>query len=185
MRRLRVFESISVDGYFTDAHGDMGWAYGAEPDAEFDAWVGANAGSGSDLVLGRKTYDLMAAFWPTAAAAAQMPAVAAGMNAARKHVATRARDFRPAWTNATRLEGDVVAAVRALKETPGADLTVLGSGDVAAQLGRAGLVDEYQFVSIPVALGAGRTVFTDPRPLRRLDARTFPRGRVVVTYAAA
>lgn len=184
MRRLRVFESISVDGYFTDAHGDMGWAYGAEPDPEFDAWVGANAGSGSELVLGRKTHDMMAAYWPTALAAAQMPEVAAGMNAATKHVATRTAGWASAWAHTRRLDGDLVAAVRALKESPGADLTVLGSGEVAAQLGRAGLVDEYQLVSIPVALGAGRTVFGGPRPLRRIDARTFPKGRVVVTYAA-
>lgn len=183
MRRLRVFESLSVDGYFTDAQDDMGWAYGVEPDPEFDAWVGANAGSGSDLLLGRKTYEMMAAFWPTPLAAAQMPTVAAGMNACRKHVASRAPRWVPSWANTTRLEGDVVDAVRALKQTPGPDLTLLGSGEIAQQLGRAGLVDDYQFVFIPVALGAGRSVFGGARALRRVDARTFPKGRVVVTYA--
>jgi dihydrofolate reductase len=182
MRRLRVFESISIDGYFSDASGDIGWAHAGSGDAEFAAWVGDNAGSGGALLFGRKTYEMMEAFWPTPLAAQQMPRVAQGMNAARKYVASRT--IRPTWNNTQLLEGDLPAAVRALKAESGPDIVVLGSGSVAVQLGDAGLVDEYQFVIVPVALGAGRGVFGKAHTLELIEQRTFANGNVVVTYAA-
>ena len=181
MRKLRVFESISIDGYFTDASGDMGWAHAGRDDPDFTEWVGANASSGGELLFGRKTYQMMEAFWPTPAAAEQMPLVAKGMNAARKYVVSRT--IQPTWNNTHLLKGDLVAAVRELKGSDGPGLSVLGSGSVAARLGEAGLVDEYQFVIIPVALGGGRTVFTKGRKLRLVDQRAFRCGNVVVTYA--
>jgi dihydrofolate reductase len=182
MRKLCVFESISVDGYFTDAAGDMNWAHAGREDPEFSDWVSGNASSGGELLFGRKTYQMMEAFWPTPLATQQMPRVAAGMNAARKHLASRT--IQPAWNNTHLLRGDLVEAVAALKKADGPGLTVLGSGSVAAQLGEAGLVDQYQFVIVPVALGGGRTVFTRGRKLRLVEQRAFRCGNVVVTYAA-
>lgn len=182
MRKLRVFESISVDGYFTDANGDMSWAHAGREDAEFSEWLSGNASSGGELLFGRKTYQMMEAFWPTPMAAQQMPAVAKGMNVARKYVASRT--IQPTWNNTHLLKGDLLKAVENLKASDGPDITVLGSGSLAAQLGEAGLVDEYQFVIIPVALGAGRTVFTKGRKLRLLYQRAFRCGNVVVTYAS-
>lgn len=179
--KLRVFESISIDGYFTGANDDNSFAYAVPPDPEFMAWVSQNAQSGSALLFGRKTYEQMAAFWPTPMAAGQMPEVAKGMNAATKYVASRT--IRPTWTNTTLLEGELVSAVKKLKAHE-RDITVLGSGSIAAQLGEAGLVDEYQFVVIPVALGAGRTVFTAGSGLRLVEQRAFRNGNVAVTYAA-
>jgi dihydrofolate reductase len=111
-----------------------------------------------------------------------MPAVAQGMNAARKYVASRT--VRPTWEGALLLEGDLVEAVRALKASEGPDITVLGSGSVVAQLGEARLVDEYQFVVIPVACGAGRTVFAKGARLELVAHRAFRCGNVVLTYAA-
>jgi len=181
MRKLRVFESISVDGYFADAKDDISWAHAGREDSEFLGWVSGNASSGGALLFGRKTYQMMEAFWPTPIAAQQMPAVAKGMNAATKYVASNT--IQPTWQNTQLLKGNLVTAVRDLKASPGPDITILGSGSVAAQLGEAGLVGEYQFVIIPVALGAGRTVFTQGRKLRLLNQRTFRSGNVVVTYA--
>jgi dihydrofolate reductase len=182
MRKLRVFESISIDGYFTDPKGDISWAHAGRDDPEFGAWVGANASSGGELLFGRKTYQMMEAFWPTPAAAQQMPEVAKGMNAARKYVASRT--LRPSWHNTHLLEGELVQAVRRLKASAGPGLALLGSGEVAQQLGEAGLVDEYQFVIIPVALGGGRPVFSKGHPLRLVEQRAFRCGNVAVTYAA-
>jgi dihydrofolate reductase len=181
MRKLRVFESISIDGYFASASGDMGWAHTGRDDAQFADWVAGNAGSGGELLFGRKTYQEMEAFWPTPLAAQQMPLVAKGINAARKYVASRT--IEPAWNNTHLLKGELVKAVRDLKASDGVGLTVLGSGNLAAQLGEAGLVDEYMFVILPIALGAGRTVFTKGTALRLVDQRTFRCGNVVVTYA--
>lgn len=182
MRKLRVFESISIDGYFCDARGDTSWAHTGQGDKEFTDWVSSNASGGGALLFGRKTYQMMEAFWPTPMAAQQMPQVAAGMNAATKYVATRT--LQPTWANTHRIEGELVGAVRALKESQGPNITLLGSGEIAAQLGAAGLVDEYQFVVIPVALGEGRTVFDQRKPLRLIDQRAFACGHVVVTYAS-
>ncbi|HEY6477530.1 MAG TPA: dihydrofolate reductase family protein [Polyangia bacterium] len=180
MRKLRVFESISVDGYFTDARGDMSFAHGRQ-DAEFAGWVSGNASGGGELLFGRKTYQMMEAFWPTPLAAQQMPAVAKGMNAAKKYVASRT--ITPTWNNTHLLEGDLVKAVRDLKAVDGPGITLLGSGSVAAELGAAGLVDEYQFVVVPVALGGGRTMFTKGCSLRLVEQRAFTCGNVVLTYA--
>ena len=181
MRKLRVFESISVDGYFTGANDDMSFAHAGRQDPEFAAWVSGNASAGGELLFGRKTYQMMEAFWPTPLAAEQMPVVAKGMNAARKYVASRT--LTPTWNNTRLLSGDLIEAVRALKASDGPGIALLGSGSVAAQLGDAGLVDEYQLVIIPVALGAGRTVFGKGRPLRLIEQRAFSCGNVVVTYA--
>ncbi len=189
MQRLRVFESISVDGYFCDAHGDMSFAHAGADDPEFASWIGGNASGGGALLFGRVTYDMMASFWPTPAAAQQMPVVAKGMNAATKWIASRSLK-QVAWSGARLLDlsgrgaGDLVTAVRALKASDGPGIAVLGSGSVAAQLGAAGLVDDYQFVIVPVALGGGRTVFSAGKTLTLQHSRTFKNGRVVVTYAA-
>ncbi len=183
MKKLLVFESISIDGYFVDAHGGMSWAHEVQDDPEFADWVNGNAGGDGELLFGRKTYEIMAAFWPTPMAAQQMPVVAKGMNARKKYVASRT--IQPAWNNSCLLEGELTSSVRALKAGGGPGIAVLGSGSVAAQLGEAGLVDEYQFVIIPVALGGGRTVFSHKRSLRLLDQRAFRCGKVVVTYATA
>jgi dihydrofolate reductase len=182
MRSLHVFESISIDGYFCDAKSDTSWAHTAQDDAEFADFISGNASSGGDLLFGRKTYQMMEAFWPTPAAAQQMPKVAAGMNAARKFLASKT--LEPSWKNTQRLTGDLVQAVRDLKAADGPTLTVLGSGSVVAQLGDAGLVDEYQFVIVPIALGSGRTVFGSRRQLRLISQRAFRCGNVVVKYAA-
>lgn len=181
MRRLRVFESISIDGYFTDTSSDIGWAHAGREDAEFADWVSGNATSGGELLFGRKTYQIMEAFWPTPAAAQQMPSVAKGMNASRKHVVSRT--IEPMWNNSHLLRTELIKAVSDLKASDGPTITVLGSGNVAAQLGEACLVDEYQFVIIPTALGGGRTIFSTGCKLRLLEQRAFRSGNVVLTYA--
>src|SRR4051794_18934459 len=112
MRKLSVFESISVDGYFTDASGDISWAHAGPGDAEFADWVSGNASSGGELLFGRKTYEMMEAFWPTPLAAKQMPSVAKGMNAARKYLASKT--IQPTWSNTRLLQGGLVKAVREL-----------------------------------------------------------------------
>jgi dihydrofolate reductase len=182
MRKLRVFESISVDGFFCDAQGDMGFAHAGAPDPEFGAWVTQNASSGGSLLFGRKTYQMMEQFWTSPMAAEQMPLVAEGMRTATKYVVST--ELVPTWHNSQRLDDELISGIRALKAGSGPDVTILGSGSVVAQLGAVGLVDEYQFVIVPVAIGRGRSLFTRPQALRLLSERAFKNGSVVVTYAA-
>jgi dihydrofolate reductase len=185
MRKLSVFNSVSLDGYFTDAGGDMGWAH--RDDDEWSSFTVANAGGGGALLFGRVTYQMMASFWPTPAATATMPEVAAGMNAMPKYVASRTMSV-PAWQNTILLEGDLATAVGRLKRQPGPDLVILGSGTLVAQLAAARLIDSYQLALAPIVLGAGRTLFEGVRDrqwLQRRGCRTFANGNVVLSYEPA
>lgn len=187
MPTLNVFNSISLDGYFTGANGDLSWAHAVPQDDEWRAFVSGNAGGKGALLFGRITYDMMAAFWPTPVAAQQMPEVAAGMNRLPKYVFSRSLKTSP-WQNTTILNGDLATEVRKLKQQPGGDITVLGSGSLVAQLTEAGLVDTYQFVVVPVVLGSGRTMFegvTSRPAFRPAKTRTFGNGNVVWWYDAA
>ena len=162
----------------------MDWAHQAQDDPEWNDFVAGNAGGGGALLFGRVTYELMASFWPTPMATSQMPEVAEGMNRAPKYVCSRTL-ARVAWSNTTLLAGELVSAVRALKATPGPNLTILGSGSVVAQLSEARLVDTYQIVLNPIALGAGRSPFdglTRNLALRHTSTRSFRNGSVLLQY---
>ncbi len=184
MRRLGVFNTVSVDGFFTDAKGNMSWAHNAKPDEEWDAFVGDNASGGGMLLFGRVTYDLMSSFWPTPMAAKQLPTVAEGMNRMPKAVFSRTMDTA-SWNNTKVLKGDLATEVRKLKSEPGPDMVILGSGSIVAQLAPEGLIDEYQIVTAPLALGAGRTMFDGVKKALKLSlkkTRSFENGNVVSWY---
>ena len=183
-RKLAVFNQVTLDGYFTDTHGDISWAH--KHDAEWNAFVEGNAGTEGPLLFGRITYEMMAGFWPTPMAATQMPKVAEGMNKRLKLVASRTLDH-VSWENTRLLKGDLLDEVRRLKMEPGADITILGSGSIVAQLAAAGLIDNYQVVINPIVLGEGRTMFEgiDKRPdLQLTGSRTFANGSVLLSYEA-
>ena len=184
MPRLTMFESVSLDGFFTDARGDMSWAHGARDDAEWNAFVSGNASGGGTLLFGRVTYDMMASFWPTPFAAEQMPVVARRMNEGSKVVFSRSMTSA-SWQNTRVVNDDPIAEVRRLKAGPSNDMAILGSGSIVAQLASAGLIDEYQLVVAPIILGAGRTLFEGMpamRRLRRTKTREFSNGNVVSYY---
>jgi dihydrofolate reductase len=184
MRKVVVFNHVTLDGYFTDPNGDMSWAHKDPSDAEWNAFVAGNASGGGALLFGRVTYEMMASFWPTPAAMAMMPEVAEGMNRMPKYVCSRTMK-EAAWKNTTVLKGELAAEVRKLKNEPGQGIVILGSGSVVSQLAQAGLIDEYQVVVNPLVLGNGRTMFesvTKRLPLRLAGSRTFGNGSVLLTY---
>jgi dihydrofolate reductase len=180
MRRLSVFNQVSLDGFFCDAHGDMSWAHKSDP--EWNAWVGENAGGGGALMFGRVTYEMMAAYWPTAAARRNDPVVAERMTAMEKIVFSRSLR-RPAWANTRVVEGDTARIVRGIKAEEGPDLVILGSVTLVAALTDAGLVDAYTVVVNPIVLGGGRTMFDGVRKhgdLALKKTRTFENGNVAL-----
>ena len=184
MTKLSVFNSISLDGYFTDAHGDMSWAHNGKPDPEWDAYVSGNAGGGGVLLFGRVTYDLMVRYWPTPLAMQQNPVVAEGMNRHAKVVFSRTMQSA-AWNNTRLVRGNLAEEVGRMKQEPGEGMVILGSGSIVAQLAEAGLIDEFQLVIVPVILGGGRTLFegaTKKLNLKLKQSRAFANGNVVVTY---
>jgi dihydrofolate reductase len=185
MQKLIVFNTISLDGYFTDAGGGMDFARNARPDAEWDAFVAGNAsGSGGMFVFGRITYEMMAAFWPTPLAAETLPVVARKMNATPKVVFSRTLD-QVSWSNTRLVKVDLPGEIRQLKQAAGAGMTIFGSGNIIAQLAREGLIDEYQLVITPVVLGAGRTMIEgiqEPLALKLIKTRSFANGNVLLHY---
>jgi len=185
MRRLVVFNHVSLDGYFVDAHGDMSWAHAG--DAEWNTFVEENASGGGELLFGRITYELMASYWPTPLALQNDPVVAERMNDLPKVVFSRTMD-RPAWSNTKLVKGDIAAEVQKLKNEPGPDMVIFGSGNIISQLAQAGLIDEYQIVVNPIILGAGRTMFegiAEKLPLKLTKTRTFGNGNVLLCYEPA
>ncbi len=187
MHRLVVFNSVSLDGYFVDGNGEMSWAKNETPDPEWEAFVAGNAKGEGMLLFGRKTYDLMASYWPTSFAMQNDPVVAAGMNASPKVVFSRT--LREAsWSNTRLVRGDLAAEIRRMKDEPGPDMAILGSGSLVSQLAPEGLIDEYQIVVTPVVLGRGRTLF-DGLPerlaLKLTKSRAFGNGNVLLCYEPA
>ena len=185
MRKILVFEHVSVDGFFTDAKNDMSWAH--RQDEEWNAFMSSNASGDGELLFGRVTYEMMAAFWPTPQAAAMLPTVAAGMNRMKKLVFSRTLD-RAEWQNTTLVHGDLVAETARLKRQHGPDIAILGSGSIVSQLAEARLVDEYQIVVNPIVVGRGRTLFETgrmPMPLSLTQTRKFRNGNVVLWYKPA
>jgi dihydrofolate reductase len=185
MPRLTVFNSVSLDGFFVDAQGDMSWAHNRQPDPAWDAFVAGNASGGGALVFGRVTYELMSRYWPTPLAQQNDPVVAERMNAMPKFVFSRTL-AEAAWSNTRLLRGELSAEIRQLKGAPGPDLAILGSGSLVAQLAPQRLIDEYQLVLVPVVIGQGRTLFAGVRErlsLKLASARTFGNGNVVLSYA--
>lgn len=185
MRKIVAFEQVSLDGFFVDAKGDMSWAH--KQDAEWNAFTAGNAGGDGALLFGRKTYEMMAGFWPTPMAMQAMPDVAQGMNNLPKIVFSRTLDST-SWQNTTLVKGDLVTTMRAMKEEAGPDMVILGSGSIVAQLAAEGLIDEFQIIVNPLVLGAGRTLFegvVDKVPLKLLKTREFKNGNVILYYARA
>ena len=187
MRKLVVFNSVTLDGYFTGSGGDLSWAHAGGQDKEWNAFVEGNASGGGVLLFGRITYAMMAGYWPTPEAKKSFPVVAERMNALPKVVFSRTLD-EVSWENTTLVKGDLAGEVRRLKGQPGEGIVILGSGSIVSQLAQAGLIDEYQFVVVPVALGRGRTMFEgikEKRTLKLTGTRSFGNGNVFSTYATA
>ena len=184
MRKLIVFNHVSLDGYFVDRNGEMSWARADHQDAEWNEFVSANASGGGVLVFGRITYDMMASFWPTPAAKQSMPAVAEGMNNLPKIVFSKTMD-KASWNNTKLVKGDLVEEVRKLKKESGDGMAIIGSGSIVSQLAPAGLIDEYQVVVNPIILGEGRTMFdavNENLKLKLTKTRAFRNGNVVLWY---
>jgi dihydrofolate reductase len=185
MRNVVVSEFITMDGVWEDPGGSEktkhgGWSFKFWSDEsakyKYDELFAADA-----LLLGRVTYEGFAAAWP---AVTDESGFADRMNGLPKYVASRTLD-KVDWQNSHLIEGDVVAAVSALKQEDGQNILVGGSGELADSLLRADLVDELRFLVSPVVLGSGRRFFKDgspPKVMELAEAVTFESGVLALTY---
>ena len=184
MRKLAVFNHVTLDGYFVDIHGGMSWAHNNTKDAEYQEFVAGNASGGGELLFGRITYELMAGYWPTPRAHQNDPVVAEGMNNLRKVVFSRTLDH-VTWNNTRLVRGDMAEEVRKMKNESGEGMVILGSGSLVSQLAQEGLIDEYQMVVNPIVLGKGRTMFEELKEklaLRLTRTRAFGNGNTFLCY---
>jgi dihydrofolate reductase len=187
MRKIKIIEHISLDGVISpggpgeygDEYANGGWT------APFRSPDGAAAvveaqGTGFDLLLGRRTYDLWASFWPTVKGGP----FADGLNAAKKYVATH-RPESLEWGPLGDLGTDAIEGVRRVKSTDGPDLIVWGSSTLTSVLLDQGLVDEVVLAVYPVLLGRGKRFFSDsvdPRELALVSTNAMPSGIILSVY---
>ena len=190
MRRLIVSAFVSLDGIVQAPGGPEedptggftlgGWMF-AFGDEGMDISAAGFDGKDRELVLGRRTYEIFEAYWP------YQPAddpVAKTLNAAKKFVASHTLTAL-GWNNSTLLHGDVVSAIRALKQQVGPDLQVIGSGHLIQTLQAAALIDEYNVWTFPVVLGRGKRLFGEsarPSALRLVRSKVSASGVVMSTY---
>jgi dihydrofolate reductase len=181
VRKLAVFNFVTLNGFYKGADGDIGWHQHGGEESEYSA---ESLRAGKTLLFGRVTYEMMNSFWPTPMAAELFPDVAEGMNKAEKIVFSKTLD-RAEWNNTRLVKGNLVEEIEKLKRSPGKDMTLLGSGSIVAQLAEQGLIDDYEFMVDPVILGEGVPIFRGvkaPLNLKLMKARTFKNGAVLLCY---
>jgi dihydrofolate reductase len=189
MRKLIVQAFVTLDGVMQApggpgeddsggfTHGGWSVNYSDEQVGEF---VAEATSKPLAMVLGRKTYDLMAAFWPTASEEEG----AKTFNEAIKYVVSRGRP-KLEWSNSVLIEGDAADGIAALKQEDGPELQVHGSANLIQTLLRHSLVDQFRLMVFPVVIGSGKRLFgegTVPAGLKLLDSKTSTTGVVMGTY---
>jgi dihydrofolate reductase len=196
MRKVIVNEFMSLDGVAQapggaeeDPSGGFkhgGWHMQFMEDEVPQKWVLEPIVEADGFLLGRKTYEIFAAYWPNAPEDQQV--VAEPLNTKPKYVASTTLTEPLEWQNATLLPGELAEAVTALKEEEGGDLQVIGSTQLVQALIQNDLVDEFRLMIDPLALGGGKRFFPEDgtlRPLRLVDSRVSDMGAILATFAAA
>jgi dihydrofolate reductase len=196
MRKVIVQEFLALDGTAQAPGGPEedtsgGFEHGGwqmqylDEDVGMD-WVRQGIDDAGAYLLGRRTYEIFAGYWPTNPEAP--PDIAEQLNTKPKHVASTTLTGPLEWENASVLEGDVPGAVAALKDEDGGDLLVMGSTVLVQSLIQHGLVDEFRLVTDPLLVGGGKRIFPDDgvlRPLRLVDHQATSTGAIIATYAPA
>ena len=191
--RIVAFESVTLDGVMQapgrpDEDTRGGFAHGGWATPYADELMGRQASEGmgttAGILLGRRTYEDFYGFWPKQP---DNPFTEA-LNNAQKYVVSSTLNEPLPWENSTLLKGDPAHAVAELKERPGKDLVILGSGELVRMLIQRNLVDGYVLLIHPLVLGSGRRLFPEegpPTPLRLIDSVTNTKGVIIATYEPA
>lgn len=195
MRNVIVNEFMTLDGVVqapggADEDTDGGFEHGGWQMPFFDdisrRRVVDGMGQAGGFLLGRRTYEIFAAYWPNAPEEEQV--VAAPLNDLPKYVASTTLTEPLEWQNSMLLNGDVADAVAALKRESGKDIHVIGSADLVQTLMEHGLVDEYRLMINPIVVGGGKRLFRDGggrRLLRLVDSQVTTTGVMMATYEPA
>jgi len=180
MRKVIIFVMTSVDGYFEGPNGDLSWH---NVDAEFNDFAAAQLEEADTLLFGRKTYEIMAGYWPTDGAITSDPVIAGMMNSKPKIVFSRSME-KAEWNN-TRLMRDAGTAISELRQQSGKDLLISGSANLAVSLVGKGLIDELRIMVCPGVLGHGTILLEGVKhslKLKLISARPYRSGNVLISY---
>lgn len=181
MRKLFLFMLTSLEGYFEDERQSLDWH---NVDLEFERFAIEQLNTVDTILFGRKTYEMMAAFWPTDDAIQSDPITAERMNSLPKLVFSKSLKSA-GWHNTRLIHNNEIGEVITLKQSDGKDIAVFGSSDLGVTLLQAGLLDEIRVLVNPLLLGAGKSLFTGLEgriKLTLLSTRTFGNGNVLLTY---
>jgi dihydrofolate reductase len=182
--------SMSIDGFVAGPNGEKDWVF-KTGDEQSKAWAVEQTWEAGLIIMGRKSFELMAPYWPTSTDAYAPP-----MNEIPKAVFTQKgfKGFDPgkepspaaaSWANARVFDGDLTESIRELKAQEGKPILAIGGAGFMRNLIATGLVDEFRLVIHPVVLGAGESIFdglATPFYLKLVDTKVFPKGTVVHTY---
>src|SRR6266536_4889882 len=153
MRKVFLFNMVTLDGFFEGPHQDISWH---NVDEEFNEFAIAQLKEVSTLLFGRVTYEVMANYWPTKIAKENDPAVAELMNSLPKIVFSKTLD-KAEWDNTRLVKENIPEEVSKLKQESGKDIAIFGSSNLAVTLAERGLIDEYRIIVNPIFLGDGTT----------------------------
>ncbi|KQC00344.1 dihydrofolate reductase family protein [Pedobacter sp. Hv1] len=181
MRKLSIYNFLSLNGFYKNEQGDISWHTHGQEEGEYSAEM---LQEDHILLFGRITYQMMESYWPTSFALSNDPIVANGMNEAEKIVFSTTLSHAN-WNNTTIVKDNIIDEIKKLKNTPGKNLTLLGSGQVLTQFAAHGLIDEYQLMIDPIAIGKGTPIFNgleQQLALKLTDTKVFKSGTVLLTY---
>jgi dihydrofolate reductase len=182
--RLLTFNMMSLDGFFEGPDHDLGWH---NVDEEFSRFAVEQLAQVDTLVFGRRTYEMMAGFWPTDEALRADPDTAEAMNRLPKMVFSRSL-VAVGWHHARLAGQDMAAEIAALKRAAVGDVAIFGSANLIASMAPLDVIDEHRVMLNPVVLGRGTPLFqgiATARSLRLVSARPFPNGNVLLRYVPA
>lgn len=181
MGRIIASEMVTVDGFFAGPGGELDWHV---VDAGFNEYAVDLLNAADLLLFGRVTYQLMADYWTTPVAIKNDPVIAGKMNQLRKIVFSRTQQ-KLTWNNCKLKPQIIPEEITRMKQQPGGDIVILGSGTIVSAFARLGLMDEYRLIVSPVVLGRGKKLFDDLEArlrLKLLGTKATGSGNVLLCY---
>ena len=181
MRKIIVSNYVTIDGFFAGPNGELDWFVWDDEMAKFST---DQLKTMDTILLGRVTYQLFADYWPTPVAYKENPIIAPMMNELSKIVFSRTLD-KAEWNNSKVVKENIAEEISRLKQQPGKDMVIFGSGTIVSAFAQHGLIDIYRLIVNPVVLGNGKPLFKgldDKLKLKLLNARPFGSGNVILEY---
>jgi dihydrofolate reductase len=181
MRKVIASENVTLDGFFAGPNGEIDWFN--HPKEEMAKYIN-QLGTVDTILFGRVTYEMMARYWPSASAPTEDPIIIDKMNNLPKIVFSKTLE-KVEWKNSRLVKDNIAEEILKMKQQPGKDMVILGSGSIVSAFINLGLIDEYQLFVNPIVLGKGKPLFKDLNERHKLKltkTKTFSNGVVLLHY---